>query len=360
MERRGKDEDRVESHPPDIFPRCRSLHEKGYIRFMLVSRKMLQRILGALWLIDGLLQLQPQMFTMNMVNGVMKPMLQGQPGFVEPSLQFIISQTALHLTAVNLLIVVVQVLLGLGFLVLSDRFIKPVVLVSIVWALIVWYGGEGMSMLFTGQASIFTGAPGAVLLYPLLGLVIWPRPSVGESGQAGGNKAGNEGLISRQALRVVLAGFWIFAALLQLQPNWWQAGQISQAIGAMVGQGGLNTVLVDPVLQHISDMTAKVEIPLNIILILVFLALSIALAVIKNEQVRPFLIASIVLSVVFWYLTEAFGMILTGMATDFNSGLLVVVIALACWPTFAWKSTGRARFVRSVQEAPETRSPQTV
>ncbi len=51
---------------------------------MLLSRKALQRVLGVLWLIDGLLQLQPQMFTMNMVNGVMKPMLQGQPGFIEP------------------------------------------------------------------------------------------------------------------------------------------------------------------------------------------------------------------------------------------------------------------------------------
>jgi len=38
-------------------------------------------------------------------------------------------------------------------------------------------------------------------------------------------------------------------------------------------------------------------------------------------------------SLLFWYSTEAFGMIFTGMATDFNSGLLVVVLALACMPT---------------------------
>ena len=62
-----------------------------------------------LWLIDGLLQLQPQMFTMNMVNGIMKPMLVGQPGFFEPSLQFIVTQTTLHLVEVNLLIGIVQV-----------------------------------------------------------------------------------------------------------------------------------------------------------------------------------------------------------------------------------------------------------
>lgn len=41
----------------------------------------------------------------------------------------------------------------------------------------------------------------------------------------------------------------------------------------MVGQGGLNRVLVDPVLTQISNTTANIEIPLNIVLIVVFLAL---------------------------------------------------------------------------------------
>ncbi len=321
---------------------------------MLFSRKILQRILGVLWLIDGLLQFQPQMFTMNMVNGIMKPMLNGQPGLVEPSLQFIITQTTNHLTAVNLLIAIVQVLLGIGFLVLPDRWVKPVVIVSIVWAFIVWYGGEGMSMLFTGQASILTGAPGAVLLYPLLGLVIYPR----QPADAGG-RTSNEGLLSRQILRFVLAGFWVFAALLQLQPNWWQAGQISGAIGALVSQGGLNTMLVDPVLRSISDATVNAEIPLNIILIVVFLALGIGLAVVKEQQVRPFLLISVALSVIVWYLAEGFGMILTGMATDFNSGLLLVVMALACWPKVSAFRAVRSHIARDAQPAERSGPTQT-
>lgn len=107
---------------------------------MLLSRKALQRVLGVLWLIDGLLQFQPQMFTMNMVNGIMKPMLQGQPSLFEPSLQFIVNQTTAHLVEVNLLIGVVQVLLGLGFLLLPDRWVKELVFASFVWAFIVCTG----------------------------------------------------------------------------------------------------------------------------------------------------------------------------------------------------------------------------
>lgn len=207
-----------------------------------------------------------------------------------------------------------------------------------------------MSMLFTGQGSILSGAPGAVLLYPLLGLAIWPSKQSDADMKDATRKAGDDGLLSRHVLRWVLSGFWFFAALLQLQPYWWQSGQISQAIGAMVGQGGLNTVLVDPVLTLLSNATTDIEVPLNIALIVVFLALGISLAVVKQEQVRPFLIASIVVSVLFWYFSEAFGMILTGMATDFNSGLLLVVIALAVWPRVGLMQAASTRSDRQKHE----------
>ena len=115
--------------------------------------------------------------------------------------------------------------------------------------------------------------------------------------------------------------------------------------------GGLNTWLVDPILKQLVTLTATIEIPLNIALIVVFLALGIGLAVVKREQLRPFLIASIVVSLVFWYFSEAFGRILTGMATDFNSGLLVVVMALAVWPKVqALQTSARARVARELRE----------
>jgi hypothetical protein len=329
---------------------------KGYSNPMLLSRKALKRVLGLLWLIDGLLQFQPQMFTMNMVNGVMKPMLQGQPGLFEPSLQYIVTQTTLHLTAVNLLIAIVQVLLGLGFLLLPDRWVRELVIVSIVWALIVWYGGEGMSMLFTGTSSILTGSPGAVLLYPLLGFVIIPRKRRAATTPGTTSLTGDKELLSRTALRYVLAGFWIFGALLQLQPNWWQSGQISQTLSGYIGMGGLDTWLVDPVLTQLVKATATIEVPLNSAVIMVFLALGIGLAVVRREQLPPLLVASIVLSLVFWYFSEAFGGILTGMATDFNSGLLVVVMALACYPRV---KAPHAQGVQAADDLPQTETSST-
>ncbi len=296
---------------------------------MLFTQKLLRRVLGVLWLVDGLFQLQPQMFTLKLVNSVMMPAMMGQPGPIADNLFWIMTLTAQHVLLINSLIAVAQI--AIGILLLWGRWAQGVVIASIGWSLLVWYAGEGFGMLLTGQASILTGAPGAVILYPLLGLLIYPRKS---SSKAEGT--GVDGLLSRKGLRWSLAGFWIFAALLQLQPYWWQAGQgwgqISLALGRLVGAGGLNTFLVDPVLNKLADATVSLEIPLNIVLIEVFLGLGIALALVKREHLRPWLVVSLILSFLIWWITQAFGMVFTGFTTDFNSGLLLMLMALACWP----------------------------
>ena len=312
---------------------------------MLLTQKRLRQLLGILWLIDGLLQLQPQMFTMNMVNGVMVPTVQNQPAPIAASLQWIIAVTTHNLVLVNLFIAAVQIVIGI--LLISGLWVRGTILVSIVWALIVWYGGEGMSMLLTGQASILTGAPGAVLLYPLLGLLVYPR-----------KEDPQQGLLPRAAFRWFFAGFWFFSALLQLQPYWWQQGQVSQALGGMVGQGGLNGILVDPLLQLVANVTAHSEVLFNILLIVICLALGFVLVFVKEKQLRPVLIASIIVSVVIWWAAEGFGMIFTGMATDFNSGLLLVVMALACWPKASQQGLAEQQSPDGVQQVKS--SAQTV
>jgi len=73
------------------------------------------------------------------------------------------------------------------------------------------------------------------------------------------------------------------------------------------------------------------------------------------------LIASIDASVVFWYTAEGLGLILTGMSTDFNSGLLVVVMALACWPRVkSLRMSARERLARKLQEVEESGTTQRV
>lgn len=309
---------------------------------MLLTQKFLRRVLGVLWLVDAILQVQPQMFTANMIDSVLLPTLSAQPAPVAASLHFITVTISQHLVFFNLLIAIVQAEIGL-FLI-AGLWVRGTVILSIVWAFIVWYGGEGMNMLLTGQASILTGAPGAVLLYPLLGLLVYPR----KTSSTPANEA--DGLLARAHFRRVLAGFWVFAALLQLQPFWWQQGQISDAIGSMAGMGKLNSILIDPVLVPLTRLTNPLELPLNGLLILVFSGLGIGLALAKPRWIRPLLALSLLLSLLIWWLAQGFGMIFTGLATDFNSGLLIVLMTLACWP----------KTQKVPQHAPFTQAPPAV
>ena len=221
---------------------------------MLLSQRRLRQILGALWFIDGLLQAQ-QMFTSYLVNGVLGPALQGQPAPVATSLQWLIGVTQAHLFLVNLLITGMELAIGLSLL--CGQWIGASLIASVVWALIACFSREGMGLLLTGGASVLTGAPGAFLLYALLGLVAYPRcPSHRASGDTEAR-----GLLTRVQLRLVLAGLWCLAGILQLQAPWWVPGEISGSIGVMQDGGGLNTVLVDPLLRALSASSLTNPLP---------------------------------------------------------------------------------------------------
>lgn len=283
--------------------------------YPLISDAWLRRVIGILWLIDGLLQLQPAMFTMNMVNGVMAPAAEGQPAPIAASLSWIIAFTTHNLTLVNSGIALIQ--LAIGILLISGRWVKQAAIASVIWAVMVWYAGEGFSMLLTGQASALSGAPGSVLFYALF--AFWFI------------RENKSSVIPRQWFRLALAAFWCFAALLQLQPSWWASKQISKEISSLYSPGTLSGIVVDPSLHWLAGMTSGSEFPLNFALVVVFLIVGIGLFAAKPHQLRPWLVVSIVLSLAIWWFNQALGMFLTGMATDPNSGLLLVLLALACW-----------------------------
>ena len=65
----------------------------------------------------------------------------------------------------NFLFGALQLCIGVGMF--FRKTVKPAIVVMAVWAFGVWWFGEGFGMLLTGAASPLTGAPGAVVLYPL-------------------------------------------------------------------------------------------------------------------------------------------------------------------------------------------------
>lgn len=306
------------------------------------SAKSLRRCLGVLWLADGLFQLQPKMFTSTFVSSTLDPIAGGQPDLIARNLAWIVHLMAANLTVMNLFIAVVQV--SIGVLLLTGRRVQEALIVSIFWSVGVWYGGEGMNGLLTGQASALTGAPGAVLLYALAALALLPRGVLPQKSTT------SAPILSRRGLRIALGGFWVFAAVLQLQPYWWNSGHISQTIASASGMGGLNSWFIDPSLNALSAATSGAGIALNLLVCLIFGVLGAYILLTDGKTLRFALGASIMASLLIWWYAQALGGIFTGMATDFNSVPLLVLIAIASAPARKRAINNASRFNTGRQE----------
>ncbi|HLJ67044.1 MAG TPA: hypothetical protein VKX16_06765, partial [Chloroflexota bacterium] len=117
-------------------------------------------------------------------------------------------------------------------------------------------------------------------------------------------------------------------------------------------QGTLSGTVLGPVLGRLAQLTSGQEMLLNLSFITVALAMAVGLLVVRPANSRPILAVSMAVSLLMWVATEACGQVLTGAATDLNSGPLLVLMALACWPVTKPASVfGRERRVVLEMEA---------
>ncbi|MEA2425545.1 MAG: hypothetical protein QOH13_1955, partial [Thermoleophilaceae bacterium] len=151
-----------------------SLHDLALaLRHIRVTRRGLQIALGLFWLLDGALQLQPFMLRTSFATQVIAPAGNGQPYFVAGPVHWAATIIATHPVAWDIPFAAIQLLIGLGLLV--PRTARLAIAVSVPWAIGVWYFGESLSGIASGNASLLSGAPGSVLLYGVLALAAWPR-----------------------------------------------------------------------------------------------------------------------------------------------------------------------------------------
>jgi hypothetical protein len=77
-----------------------------------------------------------------------------------------------HEVVLNAVFATIQLLLGRG--IAWRPTVKLALGASVAWALSVWWLGEGLGGLLAGTANPVDGAPGAVILYALLAVLLWP------------------------------------------------------------------------------------------------------------------------------------------------------------------------------------------
>lgn len=292
-------------------------------------RRRLQLVLAALWLLDGVLQLQPYMFTQDFALMTLKPVGEGAPGWVASPVDWTATLVQHHPVPLNTAFALVQIALGVGIAWRST--VKAALAASIVWACGVWFTGEGLGGLLSGDANPLTGAPGAALLYALLAVLLWPTERT-EAFPA----ADRIGRRRAQAVWLVLWGSLAFLALL---PANRAADAISQTVaGTDEGAPGWLVWLDD----RASDLTAHQGLAWSVLLAVAFSLIALSVFAPWRRVVVGSLIAAFVLAGVIWMFGEGFGMPFQGMATDPNTGPLLALLGAAYWPVRSRRAAGGA------------------
>ena len=269
-----------------------------------------RHVLAGLWILDGLLNFQPKMFSQ--FSGMVAPNADGQPGAISyPILHmghFMAHDVALWTVVVGL----AQIGIGAGLL--WRRTLRPAVLASFAFGLGVWWLGEGLGQVFDGKASPLTGAPGAVLLYLFLGAVVWLE---------------DEGRFTRQLLLSGWTVFWALSGLFWALPDNRSSSSIHDQLTNMAaGEPGWYAHILRSLGHAFTGAGTAVAV--------MMVAASILLAVGPwlARRPAPFLVGGSVLAVAFWATGQAFGALMTGSATDPNIGPLVVLMAYGLWLSF--------------------------
>src|SRR5580693_3058893 len=185
------------------------------------SRRVLQLALAGLWLLDAVLQYQSAMFSRAFPR-MLPDAARGNPAVIADPITWSARLTDHHVVAMNAIFATIQLLLGLG--IAWRPTVRLALGASVAWALGVWWFGEGLGSVLTGNASPLNGAPGAVILYALLAVLLWPadrdRAAPFIAGRAVGRRVA-------QALWLVL---WASLAFFALQP----AARAPRAISGMI------------------------------------------------------------------------------------------------------------------------------
>ena len=286
-------------------------------RAAMDGRRALQLGLAAVWLLDGVLQYQSWMFTKafgQMLGGAAS----GNPAVIARPIIWDAHLVEHYPVLLNAVFATIQLLLGLG--IAWRPTVRVALGASIAWSLAVWWLGEGLGGVLATPDSAVAGGPGAVILYALLAVLLWPgsRPASFVAARAVGAPVA-------RALWLVL---WGSMAVLQLLPVNRAPQATHDDITAMAaGEPRWLAALVNGT----GSLTAHRGLAFSLGLAVVFCLLAVGVYL-PAPAVRVTVVAAVVAGLLIWIPGQAFGGILAGGMTDPNSGPLLILIAAAYWP----------------------------
>ena len=270
-----------------------------------ITARKIQVSIGVLWLINGLLQLQPKMMTSSFAAKVIAPASNGQPIFISDPMHFAASLILGHPAFFDICFGLIQ--LTIGSMIIFKKTAKTGLVASIIWGIGVWYFGEGAGGIFSGHALLLTGAPGAALLYALISL-----------GVIGSSKRPAEWL------KYVWVALWVGSGLLLL----WSRDtpvMLSHMVYKMVYGAPRWMATVD----HATASWLAAKASWQILLfVLVYFAVGLS-ALIRSSWRYLGIAGGIIIALFIWIVGQGLGSYYTGLATDLNTAPLLILLAIS-------------------------------
>jgi cytochrome oxidase Cu insertion factor (SCO1/SenC/PrrC family) len=279
------------------------------------ARRVLRVGFGVMWIIDGILQAQPQMAG-GLPSAVIAPGASASPGWVQDVVNFGGTMWSFHpITSA----VWIQGGLGLWLIAAESGWPSRLAgLASAMWGMIVWVFGEAFGGIFAPGLSWLTGAPGAVILYVIAGALV-ALPSRAWAGPRAG--------------RILLRGtglFWIGMAALQAWPGrgFWQGGAGGTLTGMVQDMAGLTQPHPqEAVISASASFIRAYGFAVNLFAVIALGLCGLALCSGRTRLLRVAVPAAIVFCLAVWVLVQDFGAP-GGLGTDPNS--------MAPWAVLLW------------------------
>lgn len=290
------------------------------------ARRALQLALAATWLLDGVLQYQGFMFTTGF-SQLLAGTANGDPAVVAKPITWDATLIGHHLVLLNAIFATIQLLVGLG--IAFRPTVRAALAASVLWSVAVWWLGEGLGGVLNGTASPLNGAPGAVIIYALLAMLLWPAERPVPAPFVAGRTVGAD------AARALWALLWLSLAYFALTP----ANRAAQGVNGMIaGMESGEPTWLQSLEKGAASLVAGQGLATSVVLAVALAVIAVGVYL-PARITRVTLMLGIVVAAFIWVFGEALGGVLAGGATDVNSGPLLALLALAYWPP----RTGNAR-----------------
>ena len=291
-------------------------------------RQLLRIGFGVLWVIDGLLQAQPDMAG-GLPSQVMQPTAASSPGWVQHIVNWAGTAWSYHPVQAGASVVWIQIGVG-AWLIAAPRgtWSRLAGLASVGWGLVVWVFGESFGGIFAPGLTWMFGAPGAAAIYVVAGaLVALPERA----------------WYSRRLGQLTTAGTGLFLlgmAVLQAWPGrgFWQ-GTVHGQPGTLAGMTQTMAQTPQPgfLTAWVNAFTAFDQAHGFAVNLFVVIALTVTAAAFLSGRprlIRPVLAGFTVLCLADWVLVEDLGF-LGGLGTDPNSMIPLILLATASYLALA-------------------------